>query len=217
MKKALFFACTLAVLLVSAGCITPSYNAATSESENKSEAEFAGIQIKAIPFSAVNLEERYGTMAPYFIRFPGMIPPKNIYIVQVEVLSSQHKLGIQPDSARLIGERNGSHALSVQEIKERIGIYLSETEAEQFNRLIDLDYSDDKIFINPQIRETYMLFFISTMDRDERAILEIPAQSGGDTGVVRLPLQWTDRSPSDLHNTGDRNSGIFLEQKKEEE
>lgn len=217
MKKILYIASMLAIIFILTGCITPSYNSEAPADNDGTSTEFAGIQIKAIPFNTESLEQRYGSMAPCFIRYPGMIPPKNIYVVQIEVLSNQHKLSIQPTSARLIGEKSGSHALSVPEIKDRIGAYLSETEMEQFGRLIDLDYTDDKIFINPQITETYMLFFISTMQRNEEAILEIPAQSGGDTGVVRLPLQWSDSSQSDLHNTGDRNSGIFLEQQEKGE
>lgn len=216
MKKFFIAAGTLALLLTISSCLTPSYNKSAPLNNEGASTAFAGVSFKATPLSIADLEQRYGTMAPCFIRYPGMIPPKNIYILQVEVTSSQHKLSIQPDSARLLGSKSGIHALSNREISERIGNYLSDSELQQFNRLIELDYEDEKIFINPQMTERYMLLFISTQMRDEEAYLEIPAQSGGDTGIIRLPIEWPESSESDLNNTGDRNSGIFLEQEKGE-
>jgi len=216
MKNILLAAGTLALLFTISSCLTPSYKQATPLQNNGASREFAGVSLKATPLSTEDLEKRYGTMAPYFIRYPGMIPPKNIYILQVELRSSSHKLSIQPDSARLLGTRSGTHALSNQEIIDSIGSYLSESELQQFSRVVELDYEDEKIYINPQVTESYMLLFISTQTRDEEAYLEIPAQSGGDTGVIRLPIEWPDRSEEGLHNTGDRNSGIFLEQDKGE-
>jgi len=206
-----FFYLILFPLLLLISCVTTSNMDQPLELE-PSVAQFADIAVSVTPLTEQDLKNRYGSMANYFSKYPGLLPRKNIFIMQVDVETETTNLKIRYDISNITDGEINNNPLSIKDIESTLGYYISETEMERFMALVERDYTEGIQYVHPGEPYRYYYIFLSRLERGKELTLQIPASTKeGDAGLIEIPVFFP-QFDDDVIEKEEKNSGIFLEQ-----